>query len=142
MKLPCQTVFVDTSFLVALLRRNDSDHAKALTLYQRVKAEKVRKMTSEYVLLELGNGLSRLGVRRLAVDFFNQIYQDNRFEIVPATTVLFTEALALFKARPDKEWGLVDCTSFIIMQKYKVDTALSADHHFRQAGFCTLLLED
>lgn len=135
-------VFVDTSFLIVLLNYNESDHTKALTLYQQIKAEKVRKMTSEYVLLELGNGLSRLGVRRLAVDFFNQVYQDNRFEIVPATTVLFTEALALFKARPDKEWGLIDCTSFILMRTYQVDTALSADHHFQQAGFCTLLLED
>ena len=135
-------IFVDTSFLIVLLNRNESDHTKALALYQQIKAEKIRKLTSEYVLLELGNGLSRLGVRRLAVDFFNQIYQDNRFEIIPATTALFTEALALFKSRPDKEWGLVDCTSFILMRKYKVDTALSADHHFRQAGFCTLLLED
>lgn len=84
MKLPYQTVFVDTSFLIALLRSNDSDHAKALALYQQVKAAKIRKMTSEYVLLELGNGLSRLGARRLAVDFFNQIYYDNSFEIVPA----------------------------------------------------------
>jgi predicted nucleic acid-binding protein len=79
-------VFVDTSFLIVLLNYNESDHTKALTLYQQIKAEKVRKMTSEYVLLELGNGLSRLGVRRLAVDFFNQVYQNNRFEIVPATT--------------------------------------------------------
>ncbi len=142
MKLPYQTVFVDTSFLIALLRSNDSDHAKALALYQQVKAAKIRKMTSEYVLLELGNGLSRLGARRLAVDFFNQIYYDNSFEIVPATTAIFTDALALFKARSDKEWGLVDCTSFIIMQRYKVDTALSADHHFRQAGFRSLLLEE
>jgi predicted nucleic acid-binding protein len=55
MKLPYQTVFVDTSFLIALLRSNDSDHAKALALYQQVKAAKIRRMTNEYVLLELGN---------------------------------------------------------------------------------------
>lgn len=42
----------------------------------------------------------------------------------------------------DKEWGITDCISFIIMKDYALTDALTADDHFRQAGFKPLLLED
>ncbi|MFM5956954.1 MAG: PIN domain-containing protein, partial [Dolichospermum sp.] len=41
--------------------------------------------------------------------------------------------------REDKEWGLVDCISFIVMQDRGITDALTADTHFQQAGFRALL---
>ena len=49
------------------------------------------------------------------------------------------EGLALFEARPDKSWGLTDCTSFVVMQRDGIRDALTSDHHFAQAGFRALL---
>jgi predicted nucleic acid-binding protein len=46
------------------------------------------------------------------------------------------------KKRMDKGWGLTDCTSFIVMQRYEVIDALTTDEHFQQAGFRALLLEE
>ena len=40
---------------------------------------------------------------------------------------------------PDKEWPLTDCISFVVMQEQGLSEALTADHHFLQAGFKTLL---
>jgi uncharacterized protein len=37
--------------------------------------------------------------------------------------------------RPDKEWSLTDCISFIVMEEHGLTEALTADHHFAQAGF-------
>jgi len=48
----------------------------------------------------------------------------------------------LFRTRPDKEWGLVDCISFVVMKKQEITDALTADEHFTQAGFCALLREE
>jgi len=138
---PRNQIFVDTSFLIALLRSNDSDHSRALALYQQLQVTKARLVTSEYVLLELGNGLLSLRVRPLAVNFFTQIYRDRTFEVIPTSAEIFTQALKRFTQYADKEWGLIDCTSFIIMEKFRIDTALAADHHFQQAGFLALLLE-
>jgi predicted nucleic acid-binding protein len=45
----------------------------------------------------------------------------------------------LLKARLDKEWSLVDCASFVVMQHRSIVEALTADHHFEQAGFVRLL---
>jgi len=49
------------------------------------------------------------------------------------------EAWTLLKARPDKEWSLVDATSIVIMRRRGMTEALTTDHHFSQAGFMRLL---
>jgi uncharacterized protein len=52
---------------------------------------------------------------------------------------LFEEALKLYSSRPDKEWGLPDCISFVVMRTRGVKDALTADEHFQQAGFRAVL---
>ena len=51
------------------------------------------------------------------------------------------ECLEFFDRRMDKEWGLVDCISFVTMKRYGIKNALAADDHFVQAEFKALLLE-
>ena len=135
-------VFVDTSFFIALLNSNDADHARALRVQTRLFETGSHKVTSEYVLMELGDGLSRLRFRHLAVKLIALIRADASIEIVPASTEWFDQAISLFEGRTDKEWGLTDCSSFAIMQHTAIDAALTADHHFQQAGYRALMLED
>jgi len=55
------------------------------------------------------------------------------------TNQRFEQALELFRNRPDKQWGLVDCVSFIVMQERGLTEALTTDEHYEQAGFRALL---
>ena len=41
--------------------------------------------------------------------------------------------------RPDKDWSLTDCISFVVMEEHGITDALTGDHHFEQAGFRALL---
>ena len=43
---------------------------------------------------------------------------------------LFQKGIALYENRPDKEWSLTDCISFIAMEEMGIDDALTGDHHF------------
>ncbi len=61
--------------------------------------------------------------------------------VIDANAECFELAYALKKSRSDKAWGLTDCTTFVIMQRYEIKLALTADQHFVQAGFRALLLE-
>jgi predicted nucleic acid-binding protein len=54
---------------------------------------------------------------------------------------LWDRAFRLYRERIDKEWGLTDCLSFVVMKVRSISDALTADEHFRQAGFRPLLLE-
>ena len=140
MNLP-NRVFVDTSFLIALLNSQDMDHAAAVSLQTELTAQKVCKVTSEYILLELCDGLAKLRYRHLAVQCVELLKRDQTFEIIATSGQILQSAWVLFRSRTDKEWGLTDCTSFVIMQQNHLNTALTTDRHFSQAGFRTLLLE-
>lgn len=59
--------------------------------------------------------------------------------MVRLTNELYDAAFTLFKSRKDKDWGLVDCVSFIVMQNRGITDALTTDEHFQQAGFRALL---
>jgi predicted nucleic acid-binding protein len=48
-------------------------------------------------------------------------------------------ARTFFSVRPDKEWSLTDCISFVVMNERGITDALTSDHHFEQAGFQILL---
>lgn len=138
MNLP-SSVFVDTSFLIALLNSQDADHAAAVSLQTELKRQKVYKVTSEYVFLELCDGLAKLRYRSLAVQCIELLKRDQTFEVIATSHEILQSAWTLFRSRPDKEWGLTDCTSFVIMQQGNLNTALTTDRHFLQAGFRTLL---
>jgi len=58
--------------------------------------------------------------------------------VISITPNLFDAALALYAARPDKEYSLTDCMSMIVMRNRGIEHVLTNDHHFRQEGFTVL----
>jgi hypothetical protein len=60
----------------------------------------------------------------------------------PWDTLLAERAVRLFESRPDKDWSLTDCLSFMVMAERQLPKALTSDRHFVQAGFEALLLAD
>lgn len=132
-------VFLDTSHLVALASNRDQYHQKSVELTEATTAAGRRIVTTEAILLEVGNSLARLRYRRGAALLLRSLLSDTSCEIEPVTTELLRRGLDLYVARADKEWGLVDCVSFIVMQDRGLTEALTSDDHFEQAGFIALL---
>lgn len=135
------TVFLDTGFAIALLSPRDQHHAVALRLAAEIRQQGTKVMTSHAVLLEIGAALAKLAFRPAAIKLMDGLRADPNVEIVPFDNRLFEAAYRLFCERPDKEWSLTDCMSFIIMQERHISQALAADEHFRQAGVLPLLLQ-
>ena len=67
---------------------------------------------------------------------------DPNILVVPQDSAQFHQAVDFYEKRLDKEWGVVDCSSFLIMQERRITEALAHDQHFAQAGFKALLRED
>jgi uncharacterized protein len=133
--------FIDTSFVIALLNRSDPHHEKAKGLAANIEKSRRLRLTTTAVLLELGDGFARKGKWDLIAPFLSAAAKDPLLDVVSVDLALLKEAVALRNARVDKDWGLTDCASFIVMGDRKVDEALTADRHFQQAGFRALLLE-
>ncbi len=133
-------LFLDSAYVVALLNPRDSLHGKALRYFAEVKNAR-EIWTTEAVLLEIGNTFSD-SRRTEAGDFIEQSYATANMIIVPFSTTLLQQALSLYRQRLDKDWGLTDCVSFVVMQEQNLIDALTFDLHFQQAGFRVLLRED
>jgi predicted nucleic acid-binding protein len=136
-----RTVFVDTSFVLALENRDDPHHARAKQLDCQLVAEGAMLLLHWGILLETGDGYAQSGRRVKGMVLLDKFVNEEGFKVLPLSQEIVDEAVTLFRSRPDKEWVLTDCVSFVLMQREGVKEALTADAHFRQAGFEAILLE-
>jgi uncharacterized protein len=134
-------VFADTSGWGCLVDPKQPFHSLASNIYGVNRRQGNNLVTTSYVIAELVALLTNpLRVSRPAlVSFIDGLKTSPYVEIVHVDIALDAEAWLLLKARQDKEWSLVDCASFVIMQRRGVLEALTTDHHFEQAGFVRLL---
>lgn len=135
-------VFLDTSFIVALSVENDSYHEIAQYWAQRITQTRGLMITHQGVLLGIGDAFSGPDSRKMAIELINYLQHDPMVKIVPISTVLIHEALQLFTAQSDKNWGMSDCLSFTVMRQSSLDAALTINPNFIQAGFRALLREN
>jgi len=129
-------VFADTSFYVAALSPRDVNHARAEAVGRGFRG---RVVTTEYVLLEVATFFCAAANRGVFLGLLETLQKDPEVAIVPVSSDLWQRGIALFAGRPDKDWSLTDCISFVVMQERSITDALTADHHFEQAGFVALL---
>lgn len=129
-------IFVDTLFVVALINQRDQHHAKASEL--AAQFEGFPLLVTDAVFLEIGNALAR-NFKKEAVEVIEHFLTSDEVKVVHLNPQLFDQAFAEYKRYQDKEWGLVDCISFVVMRQEGVTQALTFDHHFEQAGFQVLM---
>ena len=128
-------VFADTFFYLALLNERDPAHVRALA-ESRINR---RIVTSEFILLELGNACARADDHGDFLALVAGMRASPRMTVIPLDSQLLARGLQLMADRPDKDWSLTDCISFTVMHDAGLRTALTGDTHFTQAGFHALL---
>lgn len=131
-----RTVFADTFYFLAIINPKEPAHEAAV---QYSTSHRLRLLTTHWVILEVGNALSRGPNRRVFRQLFQNLMGAPGNEVAAATDELFSRGVELFDARADKTWSLTDCLSFIVVEDRRITDALTADRHFEQAGFRALL---
>ena len=132
-------IFADSSGWLGLVNTTDSFHEKATRIYDSKYAEGCNFITHQGILLEVGNSLSGLRFRQSAVGLKNKLEKSHRVEVRQLDDELYEAGWQLYAERTDKNWGIVECISFVLMERLNISEALTADKHFEQAGFIKLL---
>lgn len=132
-------LFLDASFAIALSSPRDQHHEQAARLASQVEQRGVQLVTTRAVVLEIGNALAKRRHREAAAALLDALEHDPSVQVIPLSEELFQRGWALYRQHQDKEWGLTDCISFVVMRDRGLTDALTADEHFRQAGFRALL---
>jgi uncharacterized protein len=133
------SVFLDSAYLIALAARDDQHHGQAMRLAEKLDVESTQLVTTRAVFLELGSALSKPRYRQRACEMFELLENDERILMIELEPPLLARSRNLFCERPDKEWSLADCISFLVMKNRGISDALTTDVHFEQAGFRALL---
>ena len=135
------SAFIDTSGWASAFDAQQPNHQAAIAAFKQMRQSNLKIITSNYVIAELVSLLhSPLRIPRSQI--FTTIDSTKTYshlEIIHIDSAIDAAAWNLCKARPDKPWSLVDCTSFVIMQQLNIQQALTTDRHFEQAGFIRLL---
>lgn len=128
-------VFADTSYYLAALRADDPAHSRAISETRQNHLV----VTTEFIIFELGNSLSRASDLSDFLRLVATLRSSTRVKIIRLGSQLLEEGLQRMEQRPDKDWSLTDCISFLVMEDAGITDALTTDRHFEQAGFRALL---
>jgi len=128
--------FADSFVFLAMLNQRDRKHRAAVAA---LSGSRDPLVTTAWILTELADGLCAAKSRTVFISLEARLKSDSRFTIVPASAQLYVDGLNLYRQRPDKDWSLTDCISFVVMHQRGMGEALTGDHHFEQAGFTALL---
>ncbi len=132
--------FADTSGWGYYLDRSSPIYPAVRSAYQDAVAQKRGIVTTNYIIAELVALLtSRPGFQRQQIiTFVDTLKLAPHIEIIHIDPELDAQAWELLKNRPDKNWSLVDASSFVVMELHGIREALTTDHHLTQAGFVAL----
>lgn len=133
-------VFVDTAAWIALINIRDNLHTQAKQVRYKLRQQNAVLVTTEFVLLEVADAFCDSSTRMQAVSFIDGLESLAILQIISIERSLFTEGWLLYKQRPDKDWSLTDCISFVVMSRENIVQAFTSDRHFEQAGFTKLLV--
>jgi predicted nucleic acid-binding protein len=130
-----ERLFVDTSAWFAYANRKDQDHAIIRAALADFEG---RLVTSNFIFDEiLSLCLYRLG-HAAAERVGAALLDPDSVDLIRVSIEDEQAAWTLFRDRPERRYSFTDCSSFALMRRLGIDTALALDADFRAEGFRTL----
>jgi len=125
--------FVDTSAFLAVLGKDDDNHARARAVWSNLLEERTSLVTSSYVLAEtLAILQHRMGLDAVRL-FHNDVYPILTIEWVGG--VLHEKGIGGVLAAHRKDLSLVDCVSFEVLRQRGIRKVFAFDKHFKEQAF-------
>ena len=91
-------VFVDTAAFIALLNQRDHLYQPARQILQDLRQQKASLVTTEFVLIEVADGLCTVPLRKQVVNFIDSLRTFPILEIIPLSQTLLEQGLLLYIA--------------------------------------------
>ncbi|MFP4008792.1 MAG: type II toxin-antitoxin system VapC family toxin [Spirulinaceae cyanobacterium] len=96
-------VFVDTAAWLALLNLSDSFHTQAKKVEKSLNASRYLWVTTDFILIEVGDALCRTSQRSKTAKFIKNIKKLKSVLVVTLNPDLLQAGLSLYESRLDKE---------------------------------------
>lgn len=130
------SVFIDTSALIAVLDRDDERHAAAKRVLEGLRDRGEFPVCHNYILVETSAVLMRRFGLAAVHEFERGIVPI--LKVVWVTPDIHEAAVAAQLAAGRRGLSLVDCASFEVMRRARIQTAFAFDPHFEEFGYKTI----
>lgn len=131
-------VFIDTSGFYAQLDRNDRAHGEAKSWLMRNRGKFI-PVTTEWVIGETCSLLMARGAPHLIGYFLDQLAASRALRAINPDTETLEQTKRFLRRQANQRYSFVDCLSFCVMKNCQITDVLTADLHFRKAGFRPLI---
>jgi hypothetical protein len=131
-------VFADTSALVGKLVESDPCHERATRALRDLLRRGQRLLTTDYIFDEVITRVLSVAGHDESVKAGEYILASRILDVVEVGSEVRQTSWARYKRHRDHSFSFTDCTSFVVMEKYRLEEAFTFDSDFRKAGFVTI----
>ncbi len=133
-------IVLDVNFIIAFLFQRDPNHNKISAFVRELKTNNpaVLFVLTNFVLSETLTRIEHTHKvpKPIVLGILNRIERDESIRIVTIDEALFTKALCYYKQYLDKNWSVVDFTTYAYMKENNLNCIGSIGHdHVTQFGF-------
>jgi len=129
------TIFLDTSYLIALELQSDQYHQKAQEHWRKARVNLPFMITTSYIFDEVVTFFNSRGHHKKAVQIGSMLLSSPSVRFIHVDETLFAAGWTYLQRHHDKDYSLTDCISFTVMNTHTITTAFTFDNHFVQAGY-------
>lgn len=130
------SIFIDTSALIALYIKEDEFHKAAIKTIAFLKEKQDKFITSNFILDEMYTFLRTRKGKQSAVLFADFLAENSDLvQIIRVTVGDEKKAFQYFKRINGRGVSFTDCASFALMKRLNLKTAFTFDKDFGKAGF-------
>jgi predicted nucleic acid-binding protein len=131
-------IFVNTSGWLALYNPDDPNHAAARSLWDDLREQAVRFVTTDYVLDQVYTALKVFGSLHSAQAFHQVISKSALVRLFMADSVIFDRAWKVFVDDEQPQWTFTDCINYAVIQYTGVTEVFTFDPTFTAPGMATI----
>jgi predicted nucleic acid-binding protein len=131
-------IFVNSSGWLALYNRNDPNHPAARALWESLRTQQVRFVTTDYVLDQVYTALKVFGSLQAARAVHELISRSELVRLFMVDSVIFERAWRIFVEDEQPHWTFTDCINYAVVQYTGASRVFTFDPSFNATGMAII----
>ena len=133
-----RAIFINSSGWLALYNRNDPNHSAARALWDHLRTQPVRFVTTDYVLDQVYSALKVFGSLHAAQAVQQVVKGSQLVRLFMVDAVIFDRAWRVFVEDEKPEWTFTDCVNFSVIQYLGLTEVFTFDPSFAHPSLTIL----
>ena len=129
------SLFIDTGAFIARINAGDQHHAEAVEAWESLRMSNLGLFSSEPVLIESANFISREQGCRFAARWARRHLESEEIRWLQPGREDFEAAADNLEKYSDQRLSFTDAVSFALMRRHGIRRVFGFDRHFAMAGF-------